>query len=96
VNTLNKIIAIFENDDGGKWTQAERDHALARWLELSLEDRAYLDGLSEEDLDNACTGETRYDENDQVTRVLGGQWTTLPPAVDQFLETVWSFNDRVR
>jgi hypothetical protein len=96
VNTLNKIIAIFETDDGGKWTQGERDHALARWMELSLEDRAYLDGLSEEDLDNACTGETRYGPNEEILRVLGGDWAELPPSVDRFLETIWNFSDRVR
>lgn len=89
--TLNAIIKLFEADGGYRWDQKEREHAFARWRQLSDDDRKFLASLSDQDLDNVCIGEARDAENGDVLRLYRSMWQTLPPAVDKFLTDIWEY-----
>jgi hypothetical protein len=82
---VEAIVSLFEADGGYSFSHNERVYAQRKYDALPADAKAFLCGLSKEDLENVCIGERRG-EADVLYR---GLWRPLPPGVDAFLTDIW-------
>jgi hypothetical protein len=86
---VEAIVSLFEADGGCAFTHNERVYAQRKYDALPDDAKAFLCGLSKEDLRSVCIGEVQGDNEFEDVRLFNGSWQRLPPAVDSFLTDIW-------
>lgn len=86
---VEAIVSLFEADGGVAFTHNERQYAQNKYDALPADAKAFLCGLSKEDLENVCIGEMRGDEEYGDVRLFNGLWQRVPEAADAYLTDIW-------
>lgn len=87
--TLSRIIDLFEMDNNVRYSPQEREEIDVMWNNATPDQRSFLEGLSDEDLENICIGEQRGDTDATVTCFYGGKWQSLPAGVNGLLARIF-------
>jgi hypothetical protein len=87
--TLSRIIDAFEGDNGYIYSPEEREEIDRMWNSATPDQRAFLEGLSTEDLESICVGEQRGGTDATVTCFYGGKWQSLPAGVNGLLARIF-------